>query len=168
MEPARTEFRPDPEQVRAARQTQRWRAAWLASLTALAGSLGLVRAESRLTALLGVGVLILGSALVGAVLWRDHRLGRALRDGHAMMVYPGALVLPGEAPREWSDVVAVVAHRLDWAGLEITLRAGRRVRLHAAYLGTTVDELCAAFGRHMPVGDPEAAYRSWGRYLNEG
>jgi hypothetical protein len=175
VEYARTEFHPDPGHIRARQRLLRWRMAWLASITAFAGTVGFVPGsrwstggDARLVAPLGVGALLVGAVLVGIVGWRHHQLARVLRDGLPLVLHPEALVLPGELPRPWSDVRAAVLHRLNWAGIEITLVDRRRVRLRAEYLGTTADELGEAFGRHIPVGDPEAAYGAWGRYLNDG
>jgi hypothetical protein len=137
--------------------------AWAAALSALAASLGVTGRSDR-TLLLGAAAGVVGLGFVAAGAARHWRLSRVLRDGHALSVRAEALVLPGEPPLDWSRVAAVVAHRLDWAGLEITLHGGRRIRLPAQHYGTTVDQLAAAVGRYIPVGDPDAAYRGWSEY----
>ena len=141
--------------------------AWAAALSALAASLG-ATVGSGWTLLLGVAAAAVGLGFIAAGMIRHRRLSRVLRDGYGLSVHAEALVLPGEPPLDWAQVAAVVAHRLDWAGLEVTLHGGRRIRLPAQHFGTTVNELAAAVGRYMPVGDPDAAYRRWGEYWNSG
>jgi hypothetical protein len=166
VDSARAEFRPDPASIRRARSGQLWWVAWAAALSALTATLGVSVADSDWMVLLSFVAAVIGLGFVAVGVQRHRRLGQVLSDGHALTVYPHALTLPGEPPLDWSQVVAVVAHRLEWAGLEVTLRGGRRVRVLGTYYGATVDELVAAFGRHVPVGDPEAAYGNWSEYWN--
>ena len=144
-----------------------WWLAWAAALSALAASLGAAQG-SRWSLLMGAAAAAVGLAFIGTALVRHRRLSRVLRDGHGLSVHAEALVLPGEPPLDWARVAAVVAHRLDWAGLEVTLHGGRRIRLPARHFGATVDELAAAVGRYVPVGDPDAAYGRWGEYWHNG
>jgi hypothetical protein len=168
VDSGQTEFRPDPASIKRAQNGQLWWTAWAAALSGLAAALGAGLGSSRWTVVLGYVAAAVGLGFVAAGVARHRRLARVLRDGHGLSVHPQGLVLPGEPPLDWSGVAAVVAHRLDWAGLEVTLHEGRRVRLPAQHYGTTVDELAAAVARHMPVGDPDAAYGRWGEYWNNG
>lgn len=168
MDSGRTEFRPDPASIRRAQTGQLWWMAWAAALSALAATLGVSAADSGWTILLGFAAAAVGLGFVAVGVARHRRLGRVLREGHRLAVHAEALVLPGEPPLEWARIAAVVAHRLDWAGLEVTLHGGRRIRLPAQHFGATVDELAAAVARHVPVGDPDAAYGRWGEYWNNG
>jgi hypothetical protein len=166
VDSGRTEFRPDPASIRRAQNGQLWWMAWAAALSALAAALGVGVGDSGWTVLLGFVAAAVGLGFVLAGVTRHRRLARVLRDGHGLTVYAEALVLPGEPPLDWARVAAVVAHRLDWAGLEVTLHDGRRIRLPAQHFGTSVDDLAAAVARHIPVGDPDAAYGRWGEYWN--
>jgi hypothetical protein len=142
--------------------------AWAGALSALAASLGVGAGGSGWTVLLGFAAAAVGLGFVAVGVARHRRLARVLRDGHGLSVRAEALVLPGEPPLEWARIAAVVAHRLDWAGLEVTLHDGRRIRLPAQHFGASVDELAAAVAGHIPVGDPDAAYGRWGEYWNNG
>lgn len=166
MENGRTEFRPDPATIRRAQQSQLWWIAWAASISALSATLGVTQGDSTWVKLAGVAAAAIGLGFVGIGVLRHRELGRVLREGHGLTVHPEGLVLPNEPPIPWQAVTAVVAHRLEWSGLEITLTGGRRIRVPTQHFGVPVDELAAAVARHVPVGDPEAAYRTWGEYWN--
>ena len=137
--------------------------AWAGALSALAATMG-AAADRGWALLLGLLAAAVGLCLVAVGVVRHRRLAQVLRAGQPLTVNAGGLVLPGEPPLEWPRVAAVVAHRLDWAGLEVTLHGGRRIRLPAQHFGATVDELATAVARHVPVGDPDAAYGRWGEY----
>ncbi|HSV65302.1 MAG TPA: hypothetical protein VLJ59_05260 [Mycobacteriales bacterium] len=168
MESGRSEFRPDPGSIRRAQGGQVWWAVWAAAMAGLGSTWGVAYGGSAWSVALTIVVAAVGIGLVSVALWRRHRLGRVLRDGHGLTVHAEGLVLPGEPPLDWSHVTAVVAHRLDWAGLEIIRHDGRRSRVLAQHFGTTVDELAASVGRYVPVGDPDAAYRRWGEHWHGG
>jgi hypothetical protein len=166
VESGRTDFRPDPTAIRRAQTGQlRWVAS-AAALSALSASLGVAMGDSTWMVLAGFAAALIGLGFVAIGVLRHRELGRVLRDGYGLSVHPEALLLPGEPPVPWQYVTAVVAHRLEWAGLEVTLQDGRRVRVLAQHFGAPVDELAGAVARYVPVGDPEAAYRSWGEYWN--
>jgi len=165
VDSGRTEFRPDAASIRRAQTGQLWWVAWAGALSGLTAAMGAAYGEGW-TVLLGLAAAAVGLSLAAVGVARHRRLGRVLRDGHGLTVHAEALVLPGEPPLDWARIAAVVAHRLDWAGLEITLHDRRQIRVHANHYGTTVDELAEAFARHVPVGDPDAAYGRWGQYWN--
>lgn len=163
-----TEFRPDPASIgRAQRGHLSW-VAWAGALSMLSAASGATLGGHEWIVLLGFLAAAVGLGLVTTKVLRYRRLGRVLRDGQVLVVHPEGLMLPGQPPVDFSQVAAVVAHRLDWAGLEIILHGGRRIRLLAAHFGTTVDALAASVGRYTPVGDPDAAYRQWGQYWSGG
>jgi hypothetical protein len=164
----RAEFRPDPGSIGRAQRGQLSGVAWAGALSVMAASSGAALGGGGWSTLLGFAAAAVGLGLVATMLLRHRRLGRVLRDGQVLVVHAGGLVLPGEPPVSWFQVAAVVAHRLGWAGLEITLHSGRRVRVLATHFGTTVDALVGAVGRYVPVGDPDAAYRQWGEYWSGG
>jgi len=165
MDSGRTEFRPDAGSIRRAQQGRLWWMAWAGALGALAASVG-VAGGTGWTVLLGVVAGAVGLGFVALGLLSHRHLGQVLQAGQPLAVHAGGLELPGEPPLDWSRVAAVVAHRLNWAGLEVTLVDGRRLRILARHFGCTVDELAAAAARYVPVGDPDAAYRNWGDYLH--
>lgn len=166
VENGRTEFRPDPASIRRAQKGQLWWVASATALSALSAMLGVTMADSTWMVLAGFAAALIGLGFVAIGVLRHRELGQVLRAGNQLSIHPEALVLPGEPPVPWQYVTAVVAHRLEWAGLEITLHDGRRIRVLAQHYGAPVDELAAAVARYVPVGDPEAAYRTWGEYWN--
>jgi hypothetical protein len=166
VESGRTEFRPDPSAIRRAQTGQLWWVAWAAALSALSATLGVTQGNATWVVMAGIAAAMIGLGFVAVGVMRHRELGRVLRDNHGLLVRPEALVLPGEPPVPWQQVVAVVAHRLEWSGLEVTLKDGRRIRVLAQHFGAPVDEMAGAVAQHVPVGDPEAAYRNWGEYWN--
>jgi hypothetical protein len=166
VESGRTEFRPDPAAIRRAQKGQLWWVVWATLISAMSATLGVAMADSTWMVMAGFAAALIGLGFVAIGVMRHRELGRVLSDGNRLAVHPEALVLPGEPPVPWQHVAAVVAHRLEWSGLEVTLSNGHRVRVLAQHYGAPVDELAAAVARHVPVGDPEAAYRTWGEYWN--